>query len=132
MTFASMGHRPHRRPTRIAVFVLMLFCAVAAAGWLVMTLWNAVLVDALGARPLGYLQALGLLLLCRVLFGNWGPRRMGHRGANTGLADKWASMNPQQRARFREHWQARCGKSDAEQPAQNADESGSAVQGQKG
>ncbi|NVO06513.1 MAG: hypothetical protein HXX19_11545 [Rhodoferax sp.] len=109
---------PHRRPARIAVFVLLLACAAAVAGWLVMALWNAVLVPALGARPLGYGQALGLLLLCRVLFGHWGPPRRGHRGPPVGPAAKWGSMSNEQRARFREHWQARCGKPGAEPPAQ--------------
>lgn len=115
MNFPKMGqspqHRPPRRPARVAFFVLMLAAAAAAAGALVMALWNAVLVDALGAKPLGYWQALGLLLLCRVLFGKWGPRRMGPPGAAGGRAawgEKWGAMSPEQRASFRTHWKARC------------------------
>jgi hypothetical protein len=118
-----MGPRPQRRPARIAVFVVLMGCAAAVAGWLVMALWNAVLVPALGAKALDYWQALGLLLLCRVLFGNWGPPRGGHRGPTVGPAAKWGSMSTEQRARFREHWQARCGKPDADSQASNpADE----------
>lgn len=126
MRFSEPGSRPHRHPKRFAFFVPLLLAAAAAAGWLVMTLWNAVLVEALGARPLGYWQALGLLLLCRVLFGNWGPRRMGPaRGwggpggpdAPGAQAEKGGSLSPEQRERFRAHWKARCTPSEAP-PAQ--------------
>ena len=108
MNFPKMGPRPQRRPARVAFFVLMLLAAAAAAGGLVMALWNAVLVEALGAKPLGYWQALGLLLLCRVLFGKWGPRRMGPPGGPKAMGEKWGSMSPEQRAGFRAHWKARC------------------------
>jgi hypothetical protein len=112
MSFSKMGRRPHRHPGKFAAFAafaVVLLCAAAAAGWVVMTLWNAVLVDALGAKALGYWQALGLLLLCRILFGNWGPRRMGPPGDPGAMREKWGSMSPEQRERFKEHWKARCG-----------------------
>lgn len=106
-----LTQRPRRHPARFALFLVLLLCAAAAAGWLVMALWNAVLVRALGAGPLDFWQALGLLLLCRLLFGNWGPRRMGGaHGGPSSMRDKWASMNPEQRERFREHWKSRCAK----------------------
>jgi hypothetical protein len=102
----------------VAFFVLMLLAAAAAAGALVMALWNSVLVEALGAKPLGYWQALGLLLLCRVLFGKWGPRRMGPPAGPKAMGEKWGSMSPEQRARFKEHWKARCGQPDETPTAQ--------------
>lgn len=114
MTFSKMGQRPRRRPAKFAVFALVLLCGVAAAGWVVMTLWNAVLVDSLGAKSLGYWQSLGLLLLCRILFGNWGPRRISPSGGPGAMREKWGSMSPEQRAQFKEHWRARCTPSDKE------------------
>lgn len=141
MSFPGMGHRhhqhPRRHPARFAFFLLMLLAGAAAAGWVVMALWNAVLVDALGAKPLGYWQALGLLLLCRVLFGNWGPRRMGPAGGMRGsggpdgqegpgaLRDKWGSMSPEQRARFKDHWKSRCAQPDQAPTAQGPNDSAS-------
>jgi hypothetical protein len=132
----AKGHqRRQRRPVRFAFFLLLLLAAAAAAGWLVMALWNAVLVQALGANPLGYWQALGLLLLCRVLFGNWGPRRMGPpvgmRGPDAPdgpgvLRDKWASMSPEQRTRWAAHWKSRCAPPDEATAAQRPDDSASA------
>jgi hypothetical protein len=61
--------------------VLVLVVAALAAG-LIMVLWNTVVVSTLsGAHPLDYLHALGLLVLCRVLFGGFGGRGLGHRRA---------------------------------------------------
>lgn len=117
MNHPKPGHRPHRHPARLAFFVLMLLSAAAAAGWLVMALWNAVLVDALGARPLGYWQALGLLLLCRLLFGNWGPRRMGPPRGPGGAGGPGGSISAEQRARWAAHWKARCATADVATPA---------------
>lgn len=119
MTFPARPRR-HRPFGRLAMFVLLLPCLAALAGWVVKSLWNAVLVDAIGARPLSFWQALGLLLLCRILLGHWGPRRRprwsdGGPGSPAGPAspggswrDKWRSMTPQQREMFRSHWRARC------------------------
>ena len=51
--------------------VLMLV-AVAALGGVVMGLWNAIIPELLsGARSLDYPHALGLLVLCRILFGGF-------------------------------------------------------------
>lgn len=113
MRFSKQGPGPQRRPARFAFFVLMLLCAAALAGGLVMALWNAVLVPALGTRPLGYWQALGLLLLCRLLFGNWGPRRMGPGGHHGPASERMGSLSPEQRARWAAHWKARCATPDA-------------------
>ncbi len=46
-------------------------------GLLVMSLWNALLPAILGVKAIGFLQALGLLVLCRILFGGLGFRPGG-------------------------------------------------------
>lgn len=111
--------RPRRRPARLALFALLLLCALAAAGALVMALWNAVLVPALGAGPLNFWQALGLLLLCRLLFGRWGPPR--RHGPPAALREHLGSLSPQQRERFRQHWQARCATRGQDTPGPDTD-----------
>jgi hypothetical protein len=123
MRFTRHNHHAQRHPARVLFFLALLSGAVAAATGLVMVLWNAVLVEALGARPLGYWQALGLLLLCRVLFGNWGPRRRGHSGTGTGAGaapGQVPSLSPEQRARWSAHWKSRCAKTDTESPPNDA------------
>ena len=64
-------------PRRIAKIGLMVLCGIAAFGALVMGLWNW-LMPALfdGVREISFIQALGLILLCKLLFG--GFRGRGH------------------------------------------------------
>jgi len=113
--FASkQGPRTRRHPARAGLFGLVFLCAVAAAGGMVMLLWNAVLVEATGVKPLGFWQALGLLLLCRLLFGRWGPRRKPLASAP---AEPSLRLSPEQRERFRASWQA-CAKPSAKQSAE--------------
>ena len=94
------------RGIRFAVF----FAFAAAAGtYVVMILWNA-LVPALFSGPsLHFWQALGLLILSRILLGRWGGghgHRMGWRG---GSGKRWQHMTDQERAAFRERFGGRCG-----------------------
>src|SRR5579863_3031543 len=77
-------------------------------GELVKYLWNW-LIPALftGAHLITFWQALGLLLLSRILFGSWhsngghGPRRAWRR--------KWDSMTPEEREKFRQRMATSCG-----------------------
>jgi len=65
---------------------------LALFGLAVMLLWNAVLPGLVGVGQLDYPRAVGLLALCRLLFGGLGP---GFRGR--GLKDHFHDMNPEQR-----------------------------------
>jgi hypothetical protein len=50
-------------------------CAIAILGWVVMTLWNAIVPGIfVGVRAVDYRQALGLLVLSRLLFGGFRGR----------------------------------------------------------
>jgi len=83
---------------RCGKFILLAIVGVAALGWVVMALWNW-LVPALfvGAREIGYLQAMGLLLLSRILFG--GMR--GHHGhGRWARREQWEKMTPEEREKF--------------------------------
>src|SRR2546429_4161185 len=55
-------------PAAIAGIILFTFIG----GELVMHLWNWLLPPLFGWRLITFWQALGLLLLCRILFGGWG------------------------------------------------------------
>jgi hypothetical protein len=87
--------------------VLVLAVAALAVG-LVMVLWNTVVVTTFsGAHPLDYLHALGLLVLCRLLFGGFGGRGLGHRRARW---EKWQAMTPEEREALSTRWHG-CGRS---------------------
>jgi hypothetical protein len=69
-------------------------------GEVVMRLWNWLLPPLFGWRTLGFWQALGLLALCRILFGglgHGGPR--GPHGRRFGRGCR--RMTPEEREKFR-------------------------------
>ena len=77
---------------------LIILAAVAVLGLAVMVLWNWV-VPALfaGGRSIDYPHAVGLLALCRILFGGF----RGHGGwRGRRHWDKWAAMTPEEREQF--------------------------------
>ena len=95
--------------------------AVALFGYVVMALWNAVLPAVTGLHAITFVQALGLLVLSRILFGGlrgWG-RRGGHWRAR--MQARWQQMTPEERERFREVLGSRgCSRSDAPAPSSQA------------
>lgn len=80
------------------------FMVVFAAlfGWLVMVLWNWLMPELFGLQTISFWQAVGLLLLCKILFGGIGGGHHGHHhggchhGANK-LRERWESMTPEER-----------------------------------
>jgi hypothetical protein len=77
-------------------------------GEVVMHLWNWLLPALFGWRLITFWQALGLLVLCRILFGRLGGHG-GPRGWRRRMADRWESMTPEEREKFREVMSSRCG-----------------------
>ena len=74
-----------------------------------MLLWNAILPAVLGVKAITYLQALGIFVLSKVLFGfnsGWGGRR--HRWREK-MEEKWYNMTPDERENFKAEWKNRCG-----------------------
>ena len=95
-------------------FALIPFVIIAAAslfGWIVMLLWNAILVPAAGAGVISFWQGLGLLALSRILVGGmWKGGGGGHRwGGGHAWKQKWAGMSDEEKAKFKQEWRRRCG-----------------------
>src|SRR5690349_5545011 len=85
---------------------------IALATWAVMLLWNNIVVDIIpSVKELTYWKALGLLALCKILFGHGGPRGGWKRNGNggPGWRNKWKNMTPEEREKMREEWKKRCG-----------------------
>jgi Protein of unknown function (DUF3106) len=76
---------------------------VAALSLVVMLLWNA-LIPSLFAGPLiGFWQAAGLLVLCRLLFGGFRPRGgHGYGWRHRVWHSRWHRMSSEERDRFRD------------------------------
>lgn len=86
----------------------VVMAVLALVGLVVMLLWNALVPQLFHGPSLGYWQAVGLLLLCRLLFG--GLRRGGWRGHwRHRWRERWEQMTPEERAQLRERVLSRCG-----------------------
>ena len=76
-------------------------------GLAVMLLWNRLMPVLFGLRAIGYLQAVGLLVLARVLVGGFhhGPAGMLHRRRR--MLERWEKMTPEEREKFRQGFRGR-------------------------
>jgi hypothetical protein len=104
-------------PGRFIFFPLLFIGAGLIMGAVVMWLWNAILPSVMGVGILSYWHAVGLLLLCRILFGgfrgggsHWGKHNNGFGGSRPHMRQRWMQMNEEERTRFKEQWRERCRK----------------------
>lgn len=93
-----------------AILIIPVVIAVAALlGLVVMQLWNALVPELFHGPSLGYWQAVGLLVLSRLLFGGLRGRG-GWRGHwRHRWRERWEQMTPEERAQLRERIRSRCG-----------------------
>jgi len=97
--------------------ILGMAAFIAIGGGLVWALWNWLLPPLFGWSAITFWQALGLLLLCWILFGGLGLRASGRRGIRHRIADRIADrmaerygrMSPEERERFRQRVRERWG-----------------------
>jgi hypothetical protein len=90
----------------LAILGMVLFAFIG--GNVVRLLWNWLTPALFGFHQINFWQALGLLALCRILFGGFGMSG-GHSRSRRRLAERWERMTPEERERFREGIRGRCG-----------------------
>lgn len=75
---------------------------VAVFSFFVMQLWNWLIPGVFGWHAITYWQALGLLVLSKILFGGFrgGPHR--HWGWRRRMMERWDQMSPEEREKFRQ------------------------------
>ena len=106
-----------------AIFIPIAIAAgVFIFGSVVMLLWNNLLPAIFGITTITFWQAIGLLVLSKILFGGFKGRWGGHRGGGWKheLHEKWHTMTPEEREKIKQEWRSRCrvwGKSNTEQNA---------------
>jgi len=95
----------------LAILGIALFIFIG--GEIVMRLWNWLLPSLFGWRQVTFWQGLGILALCRILFGGSGWHRSGRSNFRRRMAERmderYATMTPEERERFRQSWRGRCG-----------------------
>jgi hypothetical protein len=94
---------------RAPKYLLMAVVGVAVFGFVVMSLWNWLMPAVFGWHMISFWQALGLLVLSKILFGGF----RGGRGPNMPwrrrMMERWEAMTPEEREKFRQGLQGPCG-----------------------
>ncbi len=91
----------------LAILALLLFIAIG--GEVVLQLWNWLLPPLFGWHQITFWQALGILALCRILFGGFGHHGFDRSKFRRRMAERWERMTPEERERFRQGMRGRCG-----------------------
>jgi hypothetical protein len=84
--------------------LLVVLALLGIVSLVLMALWNALVPELFHGPRIGFEQAVGLLVLSRLLFGSWrGPGGPGHWRRR-----RWERMTPEERERVTA-WAGRCG-----------------------
>src|SRR5207248_8766308 len=91
----------------LAILAMLLF--VALGGEIVLQLWNWLLPALFGWREITFWQAVGLLALCRILFGGFGFHGSARSGVRRRMEERCEHMTPEERERSRQRMRERFG-----------------------
>jgi hypothetical protein len=105
----KMEHRIKKGVLFVPIFIGGLFLFT----WIIMLLWNGILPAAItGVKTISYFQAMGILVLSKILFGGFGRRHSGgwrNRGKWMEMKEKFSGMTPEEREKFKAEWKNKCG-----------------------
>ena len=104
------------RGNRAVCIVKMLAIGIVAVivfSGVTMLLWNWLMPGLFGLKMIGFAQALGLVILSKILFGGFrGGRRFGPGGPGghwrRRMAERWEQMTPEEREKFRAGMKSGC------------------------
>jgi hypothetical protein len=91
----------------IAICIMIVIAGVL--GVVVLQLWNWLLPPLFGWHTITYWQAVGILILARLLFGTFGGRPWMRSNFRRRMHERWESMTPEEREKFRQGMRGRCG-----------------------
>lgn len=99
------------------LFILLAGAFLILIGFVVMSLWNALIPSLFNGPMLTFWQAVGILVLAKIFLyhprsrhwhghGGWNPSY--HRHWKKRFEAKLASMSPEDREKFKNEWRKRC------------------------
>jgi hypothetical protein len=107
-----------KRALRFLKIAAIAIVAFTVFGFVVTHLWNYLMPALFGLHAITFWQAVGLIILGRLLFGGFGPR-FGGAPWRRHMMMRWEQMTPEEREKFREGMRARCGQPGAPAPQPN-------------
>jgi len=99
----------NRRLVRRLKIAAIGIAAVAVFGLVVMGLWNWLVPAVVHGPAITFWQALGLLILSKILLSGFHGRSHGPHWRRRAI-ERWERMTPEEREKFRQGWAARCGR----------------------
>ena len=96
------------RALRVLKFVVIGVLAATLFTFVVRGLWNWLMPGLFGWHLVTFWQALGILVLSKILFGGF-RGRPGCGGRWRGGMERWEKMTPEEREKFREGLRSGCG-----------------------
>lgn len=97
------------RLLRVIKFGLFGIIAVTVVSFVVMSLWNALMPGIFAVRTISFWQALGLLLLSKLLFGGFRPYPGKGARWRGRMLERWEQMTPEEREKFKKGMRRGCG-----------------------
>ena len=101
-----MKGRRLKRALKIGVIGVV---AVTVFGFIVMSLWNWLAPSVFGLHTITFWQALGILILSKILFGGFRGRPGSGGPWSRRMRERWEQMTPEEREKFRQGMFGRCG-----------------------
>lgn len=99
--------------------------AIGVCGFVVMSLWNWLAPTIIGAPTIGFWQALGVLVLCKILFGGFRGQPGSGGDWKKRMRDRCEQMTPEEREKFLRGIGGWCGQ--AHGPAEDSGATGTRV-----
>ena len=100
--------RRHRFLRGLKILVIVAVAATAFS-FAVMALWNRLMPPIFGLHAISVWQALGLLVLSKILFGGFHGRPAFAIRWRERMMERWEQMTPEEREKFRAGMRGGCG-----------------------
>ena len=96
---------------RIGLFIVGGIAMFFAVTGIVMWLWNLLLPEIIGVQVITFWQAMGILVLSKILFGGFGGKggkHWGRKNCDRFSDEKMSGMSDEEKERLKEMWKKRC------------------------
>jgi hypothetical protein len=105
-----------RRFLHVLKVLAIVIVALTVVGFVVSNLWNYLMPGLFSVHTITFWQAVGLIVLARLLFGGFRPG-FGGGPWKRRMIERWEQMTPEEREKFRQGLGGRCGASRVAPPA---------------
>jgi hypothetical protein len=105
----EVNHMKRHWVLRGLKFVMFAALFITLFGFVVMNLWNWLMPALFGWHVINFGQAVGILILSKILFGGFRGRPGRHIYWRRRMMERWEQMTPEEREKFSQGMRGRCG-----------------------